>query len=36
MVAPALALMLGLGIWPQAVIGWINAATGGVVALLGK
>jgi NADH-quinone oxidoreductase subunit M len=35
-VAPALVVMFLLGIWPQAVIGWINATTGGVVALLGK
>ena len=35
-VAPALALTFGLGVWPQAVIGWINATTGGVVTLLGK
>ena len=35
MVVPALVRRFGLGLWPQAVIGWINATTGGVVALLG-
>ena len=34
-VVPAIVVMFLLGIWPQAVIGWINATTGGVVALLG-
>ena len=35
-VAPALVVMFLLGLWPQAVIGWINATTGGVVAFLGQ